>query len=157
MPFSFFRMSAETPSQEEAVSSDAMAKIRLSLLAALQETERIEECLQGISNASVTDRLQSLVKHLSVIDENANNLDADHSSIPANVLTSLASQSSESVEIIARVKAEIDNVASRGKAQVAPVASLREKIAQYLVDPDIAVKFKESVSRRGLMPPAFVK
>lgn len=148
-------MSAE-PSQEE-VSSDAMAKIRLSLLAALQETERIEECLQGISNASVTDRLQSLVKHLSLIDENASSLDPDHSTIPANVLTSLASQSSESVEIIAKVKSEIDNVATRGKVQVAPVASLREKISQYLGDPEITAKFKESVAKRGLMPPAFVK
>ena len=103
--------SAEPPSQEEGASSDAMAKIRLSLLVALQETEKIEEALQGICpSTSVTDRLLLLVKHLSLIEENANLLDPDHASVPSHILLSLSSQTSESVEILANVKNEMDQL-----------------------------------------------
>jgi len=148
-------MSGDPPSQEEGV--DALEKIRKSLLVALQETERIEECLQGLSNAVVTDRLQVLVKHLSMIEDQASQLDPDHATVPSHVLLSLTSQSSESVEIIAKVKAQIDDVADRGHAQVLPISKLRAKIAEYTQDPEISQKFKDSVAKRGLMPPPFVR
>jgi hypothetical protein len=147
----------ETPSQEEGASVDALDRIRRSLLIALQETERIEECLQGISNAPVAEKLQSLVKHLTLIDESANHLDPDHSTVPSHILLSLASQSSESVEIIANVKAQIDDVAARGHAQILPIAALRAKIQEFTTDADISTKFKDSVSRRGLLAPPFLK
>ena len=149
-------MTPETPSQEEGASNEALAKIRLSLLVALQETERIEECLQGISNLNVAERLQMLVKHLSLIDENANHLDPDLSTVPSHVLLSLTSQNNESVEIISKVKSQIDEVATRGHAQVAPISSLRSKIKDALADPDLTTKFKDSVSKRGLLPPPFL-
>ena len=145
----------ETPSKEEGASVDALDKIRRSLLIALQETERIEECLQGISNAPVADKLQTLIRQLAMIDENANHLDPDHSTVPSHILLSLASQSSESVEIIANVKAQIDDVAARGHAQVLPIAKLRSKIQEFIADPEIAMKFKESVAKRGLLAPPF--
>ena len=147
--------------EDDGASAEVMGKIRLTLLAALQETERIEEAFQGLSRESgpVNDRLVSLVKLLATLDEHASVLDPDYLTVPSEILTSLAQQSNESVQILTSVKRRIDVSAAKAKAQIAPIDDLREKVSGFLsmTDAELENQYRESLTKRGLMPPVFLE
>ena len=137
-------------------NSEGLAKIRATLFHAIQETERIEEAFQG-SKGSVNERLSSLVKQLALIDEQASLLDPDHLTIQRDILVSLALQNSDSVKILSRVKDQIDRSAQKARAQIIPVAHLRERIKYFLQHDQVSLIYKDTIQSRGLLIPPFFR
>jgi hypothetical protein len=152
--------SPEQQSDEPSVA-DSMAKIRALVVGALQDAERLEEICQGQNKQASTQLFNnvfgSFVKHLSLLDEQGEQLDPDFLAIPSDILASLTSQSSASCEILQKVKEDIDSATVKAANQVQPFKDLQRKMKELkqMDDSEFAEKYKTSVEQRQLILPDF--
>jgi hypothetical protein len=124
---------------------------------ALNQCATLEEQFQGLARPDGwQNNLTLLIKALSQLEEQAENLDPDFLVLPDDLVRSLAAQSNESVEILSKVKSEIDVAAARAKSQVQPFIELRQIFSDTLRAEDLDQQFMDSVTSRGLMKPPFV-
>jgi hypothetical protein len=145
------------PSQEEQVTSESFSRMRQLVYSGLNYCATLEEQFQGVSRPeSWSQSLSGLIRTLSQIEEQAEQIDSDILTLPEDLVRSLATQSNESVEILAKVKGEIDVAAARAKAQVHPFTELRKLVADAFVAEDLDQQFEYSITNRGLMRPPFL-
>lgn len=144
-------------SQEEQATSETFSRMRQLVYNALNQCAILEEQFQGLTRADGwQNNFTSLIRVLSQLEDQAENLDPDFLTLPEDLVRSLAAQSNESVEILGKVKSEIDVAAARAKAQVQPFIELRKIFSETLQAPDLDQQFMDSVAARGLMKPPFV-